>query len=121
MILSCFAFPDFPENCKFLTEREHDIIRRLHADDNDLEQPTLAWKPLRLTTPDLKSYVSGFLTIYYVNLVCNLAYNAITGLSDNCAVTGIAFIHIDGWDTPMIASYQCLGMYIHIVIRRHVL
>ncbi|KAJ2956118.1 hypothetical protein NQZ79_g8004 [Umbelopsis isabellina] len=108
IILSYFALPDFPENFKFLTEREHNIIRCLHADANESEQPVLAWQSLRLPNRDFRRYYNSILYIFNINFLCCLVYNMTTGLSSTSVIVGITFIQIDDWFSTTISAFQCL-------------
>ncbi|CAM0138532.1 hypothetical protein VKS41_007148 [Umbelopsis sp. WA50703] len=62
--VSYFVLPDFPENSKFLNDREREIvIRRLRADAGPATEQHFSWKQFRAAFTDYKVYMHSLVYI----------------------------------------------------------
>ncbi|KAI9008886.1 major facilitator superfamily domain-containing protein [Phycomyces nitens] len=141
-IASYFALPDFPENSKFLNERERElVVHRLKVDAGPSIETEFSWKQFRMAFTDWKVYMHSLiyicgstplysLSLFLPSIISGMGYTNLSAQAMSappyaiaCCFTIVVAMHADrkrerGLHLAIPAFVGFIG-YILLIVLKH--
>ncbi|KAI7902835.1 major facilitator superfamily domain-containing protein [Cokeromyces recurvatus] len=142
-IVSYFFLPDFPENSKFINEREREVVvHRLKEDAGPSTETHFSWTQLRAAFTDYRVYVHSLiyvcgstplysLSLFLPSIIQGMGFNDLRAQAMSappyaiaCFITILVAIHADkhgerGWHIAIPAAVGAIGYGLLYGLRHH--